>query len=233
MSGQAQSRRFESQTDALAFEKIATFSRMRVLAWAREDLYASRGYEIFSVTPGKSLVWRSIAEFHAPAWRRLTSGVPLASRLFRDGFHALCVLPSGSLIGAVPGAIVTCPSGENTFHVTHVIQRGTRPITLTEGKFIFIARVIADSRGMLLTPSLRKRSVTSITSSLIAGRTAYGSSLATMDTSVESCEHQSISRTWNRCWKEISKHERWLSSQLQRGCISLPTRHLRRIRSIA
>ncbi|HEX3320296.1 MAG TPA: hypothetical protein VHR84_06315 [Terriglobales bacterium] len=131
MSGQAQSRRFESQTDALAFEKIATFSRMRVLAWAREDLYASRGYEIFSVTPGKSLVWRSIAEFHAPAWRRLTSGVPLASRLFRDGFHALCVLPSGSLIGAVPGAIVTCPSGENTFHVTHVIQRGTRPLHVT------------------------------------------------------------------------------------------------------
>jgi hypothetical protein len=131
MSGQAQSRRVESKTNALGLERVATFSRMRVLAWAGEELYASRGYEVFSMRPNESLAWRSIGNFQPSAWRRLTSSVPLASRVFRDGFHALCVHPSGSLIGAVPGAIVTCPSGENTFHVTHVIQRGTRPLHVT------------------------------------------------------------------------------------------------------
>lgn len=131
MSGQAQSRRIGTQFNSLALEKVASFPRMRVLVWAGDDLYASRGYEVFSIRPSESLAWRPVAKFRPSVWRHLTSSVPIASRLFRDGFHALCVLSSGSVIGAVPGAIVTCPAGEKSFQVTHVIRRGTRPLHIT------------------------------------------------------------------------------------------------------
>jgi hypothetical protein len=55
----------------------------------------------------------------------------LSMRLFRDGFHALAVLPSGALVAAVPGAIVTLASYETRFRGTHKIRRGTRPLHLT------------------------------------------------------------------------------------------------------
>ena len=55
----------------------------------------------------------------------------LTARLFRDGFHALAVLPSGGLVAAVPGAIVTLGSGQTEFHCTHNILRGTRPFHIT------------------------------------------------------------------------------------------------------
>jgi hypothetical protein len=48
----------------------------------------------------------------------------------RDGFHALVVLPSGELIAALPGAIATLRPGEKEFRVTHVLQRGTRPLNI-------------------------------------------------------------------------------------------------------
>jgi len=48
----------------------------------------------------------------------------------RDGFHALVVLPSGELIAALPGVIATLRPGEREFQVTHVLQRGTRPLNI-------------------------------------------------------------------------------------------------------
>jgi hypothetical protein len=55
----------------------------------------------------------------------------LTARLFRDGFHALVVLPSGALVAAAPGAIVTLRPGETEFRRTHRILRGTRPLHIT------------------------------------------------------------------------------------------------------
>jgi hypothetical protein len=55
----------------------------------------------------------------------------LTSRLFRDGFHALAVLPSGYIVGAVPGAIITLAPGETEFRVSHKVLRGTRPLHIT------------------------------------------------------------------------------------------------------
>jgi hypothetical protein len=51
--------------------------------------------------------------------------------LVRDGFHALAVLPSGGLVAAVPGAIVTLRANEAEFRRTHAITRGTRPLHIT------------------------------------------------------------------------------------------------------
>jgi hypothetical protein len=63
----------------------------------------------------------------------------LGSRFFRDGFHALAVLPPGHLIGAVPGAIVTLSPGETEFRVSHRVIRGLRPlhIAATPGGHVF------------------------------------------------------------------------------------------------
>jgi hypothetical protein len=52
----------------------------------------------------------------------------LGARFFRDGFHALAVLPSGHLIGAVPGAIVRLSPGETEFRASHRVTRGLRPL---------------------------------------------------------------------------------------------------------
>jgi len=132
----------------LGLREIARFPGMRALAWAGEVLYASRGYELFransaalekadSSAPLASLrsgrndkKFESVGAFDAPLWRKATSRVKLAGRLVRDGFHALALGPSGSLVGAVPGAIVTCAAGDATFRVTHRIARGTRPLNL-------------------------------------------------------------------------------------------------------
>jgi len=72
-----------------------------------------------------------VAEFR-PTWsRRLSAINRLTSRLFRHGFHALAVLPSGALVAAVPTAIITRRPNEPEFRVTHIISRGTRPLHIT------------------------------------------------------------------------------------------------------
>lgn len=131
MWGKVEFPRAGSSTRTLVLENLASFPRMRVLAWARDTLYASRGYEVFSISPQKSLEWHAVARFAPSAQRNVSARVPLASRLFRDGFHALCVLSSGQMVGAVPGAIVTCTPGQRKFTVTHEIHRGTRPLHIT------------------------------------------------------------------------------------------------------
>jgi hypothetical protein len=55
----------------------------------------------------------------------------LSYRLVRDGFHALAVLDDLSIVGAVPGALVTRTPDSNEFQVTHQVRRGTRPLHVT------------------------------------------------------------------------------------------------------
>jgi len=113
--------------------RAARVPRMRALAWSADRLYASRGYELLrsTVQDPSHLTWEPVAAFR-PDWRRRLSVMSgLSTRLFRDGFHALAILPTGGLVAAVPGAIVTLLPNENEFRTTHVITRGTRPLHIT------------------------------------------------------------------------------------------------------
>ena len=121
---------------------IAAFPRMRALAWCNNQLYGSHGYSIlrFTVrTHTNAIEWEHVGHYRPAAWRSVTSLSRLASRLFRDGFHALAVLSSSHLVGAVPGAIVTLAPRETEFRVSHKLLRGTRPLHIasTPGERIF------------------------------------------------------------------------------------------------
>jgi hypothetical protein len=113
---------------------VARFPRFRALAWSGDDLYASRGYQLLRAnvsqakTPLANLPWQPVASFRPARWRHASAAIRLSSRLFRDGFHALAILPSGGIVAAVPGAIVTLRPGESEFRTTHAITRGTRPL---------------------------------------------------------------------------------------------------------
>jgi len=114
--------------------RVARFPRLRALAWAADHLYASRGYQLLRAKisdPSDHLPWQPVASFHPVLRRRLSIMNRLTARLFRDGFHALAVLPSGGLIAAVPGAIVTLGPGATEFRRTHTILRGARPLHIT------------------------------------------------------------------------------------------------------
>ncbi len=113
--------------------RVGRFPGLRALAWAGDQLYASRGYTILRATIADppDIRWEPIAEFRPSFRRRFSVLNRLTARLFRDGFHALAVLPSGGLIGAVPGAIVTLRAGESEFRQSHAITRGTRPLHIT------------------------------------------------------------------------------------------------------
>jgi hypothetical protein len=113
--------------------RVARFPHLRALAWDGDILYASRGYELLraQIQNPSVVTWQPVAIF-CPPWRRRVSAMnKLTARLFRDGFHALAVLPSGGLVAAVPGAIITLRPNENEFRVTHTITRGTRPLHIT------------------------------------------------------------------------------------------------------
>lgn len=117
---------------AIDLRRISTHRGIRVLAWDQDVLYACRGYQILSMRVSNDpSAWEPVAAFRPPWWRNLTSRTALASRLVRDGFHALTVLGDGVLVGAVPGAIVTRSLGSDEFRVTHQIVRGTRPLHIT------------------------------------------------------------------------------------------------------
>jgi len=107
---------------------------MRALAWSGDMLYASMGYDLLRarfLDPARGLEWEFVGSFR-PSWRRkLSVRNRLTARLFRDGFHALAILPSGNLVAAVPDAIVTRRANESQFRVTHRITRGTRPLHIT------------------------------------------------------------------------------------------------------
>ena len=116
----------------LVAEKLQVFPKLRALAWGGRTLYAAHGYTLLSLdTRVRPFQWRRVASLHLRWWRNFTARFRLSYRLMRDGFHALSIHPSGTLIGAVPGAIVTLPPGGTEFQVTHRISRGTRPLHLT------------------------------------------------------------------------------------------------------
>ena len=111
----------------------ARIPALRALAWNGDVLYASRGYQLLHATieDPSTLDWQPVASFR-PDWkRRLSVTNRLSARLFRDGFHALAVLPSQRLVAAVPGSIVALGPGETEFCQTHAITRGTRPLHIT------------------------------------------------------------------------------------------------------
>src|ERR1039458_4365485 len=113
--------------------RIAAFPRLRALAWRNNVLYASRGYALLRATVkthSSTIEWEQAGQYRSAAWRAITSSSRLASRICRDGFHALAALSSGHLVGAVPGAIVTQSPGETEFLVSHKLLRGTRPLHL-------------------------------------------------------------------------------------------------------
>lgn len=113
---------------------LARIPHFRVLAWSEVWLYVSRGYEVLRAhvqLPVQPLAWKHVGSFR-PNWKRsLSVKNRLTARLFRDGFHALAVLPSGKLIAAVAGAIVTLDAQAREFRQTHTISRGTRPLHVT------------------------------------------------------------------------------------------------------
>ena len=120
--------------------RIAAFPRFRVLAWDDDILYASHAYTLLRAKISvPSIEWEIVGYFRPTWWRNLTITSRLTSRLFRDGFHALAVLPSGHFVAAVPGAIISLAPGETEFRVSHDIARGTRPlhITATPDKRLF------------------------------------------------------------------------------------------------
>ena len=116
----------------LQLQKLATFPRLRALAWDGDVLYASRGYTLLKIQPGsEKFSCAPVASYDPEWWRLLTSRSRLSYRLVRDGFHALAVHPDGNLIAAMPGAIATLRPGENQFRSSHKLLRGTRPLHIT------------------------------------------------------------------------------------------------------
>lgn len=117
------------ETTRWGLSRVATFPRLRALAWCGDVLYASRGYELLQARMDTTgIEWKHVARYRPAWWRNLSASSRLASRFFRDGFHALAALSSGHLIAAAPGAIITLAPGESEFHVSHKVLRGTRPL---------------------------------------------------------------------------------------------------------
>jgi hypothetical protein len=114
--------------------RCARIPQLRALAWEGETLYASRGYELLRARIAdlpRELNWQVVGNFR-PAWNRKLSVLNrLTARLFRDGFHALAFLPSGAIVAALPGAIVTLRANETEFCRTFSITRGSRPLHIT------------------------------------------------------------------------------------------------------
>jgi hypothetical protein len=108
---------------------VATFPRLRALAWRDDVLYAARGYNLLRAPINAGTIeWQQVARYLPAWWRNLTAASRLTFRLFRDGFHALAVLSSGHLIAAVPGAIIALAPGQSEFRLSHHMSRGTRPL---------------------------------------------------------------------------------------------------------
>ena len=101
--------------------RVARFPNLRALAWSGDRLYGSRGYTVLyaRIQDQRNFEWRTVGHFRPPFRRRLSVSNRPSARLFRDGFHALVVLPSGAIIGAVPGSIVTLyPEKPNSDRLT-------------------------------------------------------------------------------------------------------------------
>jgi hypothetical protein len=123
-----------NHTPVAGLVRLDRFPGVRALAWSGDVLYGSRGYDLLSAKVGSNpgaFDWEYVARFNPGLRRNLSVRNSLTARLFRDGFHALAVLPSGGSVAAVPGAIVTLQRNEKEFRQTHKIARGTRPLHIT------------------------------------------------------------------------------------------------------
>src|SRR6202158_193561 len=122
-------------SSALRLRRVAAWHGIRALAWHGDVLYGGRGYETVRLQVDKTAEWEVVARFRPAWWRSLTSRNALSYRLLRDGFHALAILGGQTndrtMVGAVPSALVTRTPGSDEFHVTHQVQRGTRPPHVT------------------------------------------------------------------------------------------------------
>jgi len=119
------------QSNVLKVVPVATFPRLRVLAWHDDVLYASRGYSLLRAQINRNsdpIDWQPVAHYVPAWWRSVSVTSRLTTRLFRDGFHALATLGSGHMVAAVPGAILTLAPGESEFKLSHRVLRGTRPL---------------------------------------------------------------------------------------------------------
>ncbi len=115
--------------NGLKLTRVASFPRMRPLLWKGNVLYASRGYTLLRANVNASTIaWELVGHYNPVWWRTLSASSRLTSRLFRDGLHALAVLSSGEIVAAIPGAIVTLPTGGSEFKISHKMVRGTRPL---------------------------------------------------------------------------------------------------------
>jgi phosphoribosyl-AMP cyclohydrolase len=131
-------------SSALKLRRAAAWRGIRVLAWDSDILYGGRGYQIVRLQTqqvdrrhiGEPAAWEAVASFRPVWWRSLTSRTAMSYRLMRDGYHALAILNNRqtndrTMVGAVPGALVTRTPGNNEFHITHRVQRGIRPLHVT------------------------------------------------------------------------------------------------------
>jgi len=120
-------------SDSLKLLLAGRFPRLRALAWADDHLYAGRGYQLVRarIHNPAAVDWQPVASFGPAWWRHFSVRNRLAGRLVRDGFHALAMLPSGGLVAAVPGGIVTLRPNGSEFRRTHTFTRGTRPLHIT------------------------------------------------------------------------------------------------------
>jgi hypothetical protein len=124
-----------ASSSALKLQRVAAWRGIRVLAWDGDVLYGCRGYQVVRwnarLQAGKNAEWGEVVCFRPVWWRDLTSRTALSYRLMRDGFHALAILDDQTMVGAIPGALVTRTPDNDEFQVTHQIQRGTRPLHVT------------------------------------------------------------------------------------------------------
>ncbi|HYL16887.1 MAG TPA: hypothetical protein VEV41_27895 [Terriglobales bacterium] len=115
-----------------ALTRVAAFPGFRALAWDGDVLYASYAYTLLRARMTEPSINWEVASYFRPAWwRNLSASTRLTSRLFGDGIHALAILGSGHIVGAVPGAIITLAPGETEFRISHDLVRGARPLHIT------------------------------------------------------------------------------------------------------
>ena len=113
----------------LHISHLARYPGKRALAWHGGVLYASGGYTLWRRDP-KDGRWSRVARYRPGLARTLSSVTRLGGRLRRDGFHALEVLPDGSMVAVLAKAIAVCSPGGSKFEATWHINRGTRPLAL-------------------------------------------------------------------------------------------------------
>jgi len=105
-------------SDVSKLVRCARIPHLRALAWNGETLYASRRYELLRASAAdlpRELNWQVVGNFR-PSWNRRLSVVNrLTTRLFRDGFHALALLPSGTIVARCPERLPLCgPMKQNS-----------------------------------------------------------------------------------------------------------------------